>query len=120
MFGKKKNEVFDTANDLLVKRIANELAEAHGLINERVKIVMLRIGVIEFYPNGADKEKARMDAEKAKQSLLNAVAIYDDAACRYNQAIIKENRKTTLDYRSHSLTSHEVVEKAYEYLIRKR
>lgn len=120
MFGKKKNEVFDTANDLAVKRIANELAEAHGLINERVKTVMMRIGVIELYPNGADKEKAKADAEKAKQSLLNAVAIYDDAACRYNQAIVKENRKTTLDYRSHSLTSHEVVEKAYEYFSRKK
>ena len=120
MFGKKKNEVFDTANDLAVKRITSELAEAHGLINERVKTVMMRIGVIELYPNGADKEKAKADAEKAKQSLLNAVAIYDDAACRYNQAIIKENRKTTLDYRSHSLTSHEVVEKAYEYFSRKK
>ena len=120
MFGKKKNEVFDTANDLAVKRIANELAEAHGLINERVKTVMLRIGVIELYPEGADKEAAKRDAEKAKQSLLNAVAIYDDAACRYNQAIIKENRNTTLDYRSKSLTSHEVVEKAYEYFSRKK
>jgi hypothetical protein len=120
MFGKKKNEVFDTANDLAVKRITSELAEAHGLINERVKTVMMRIGAIELYPNGADKEKAKADAEKAKQSLLSAVAIYDDAACRYNQAIIKENRKTTLDYRSHSLTSHEVVEKAYEYFSRKK
>lgn len=120
MFGKKKNEVFDTVNDLVVKQIANELAEAHGLINERVKTVMLRIGVIELYPNGADKEKAKVDAEKAKQSLRNVVAVYDDAACRYNQAIIKENRKTTLDYRSHSLTSHEIVEKAYEYFNRKR
>jgi hypothetical protein len=120
MFGKKKNEVFDTANDLLVKRIANELAEAHCLINERVKIVIIRNEVIELYPNGADKEKAKADAEKAKQSLLSAIAVYDDAACRYNQAIIKDNRKTTLDYRNHSLTSHEVVEKAYEYLIRKR
>jgi hypothetical protein len=116
MFGKKKNEVFDTANDLLVKRIANELAEAHGLINERVEKVMIRIGVIELYPEGADKEKAKVDAEKAKQSLLNAVAVYDDAACRYNQAIIKDNRKTTLEYRSKSLTSHEIVEKAYAYI----
>ena len=106
MFGKKKTIIADTANDLVVKRITNELAEAHGLINERVKTVMLRIGVIELYPEGADKEKAKADAEKAQQSLLNAVAIYDDAACRYNQAIVKENRKTTHDNRSRSLTSH--------------
>lgn len=120
MFGKKKTIVADTANDLVVKQITNELAEAHGLINEKVKTVILRIGVIELYPEGADKEAAKRDAEKAKQSLLSAVAIYDEAACRYNQAIAKDNRKTTLDYRSKSLTSHEIIEKAYEYLSRKK
>lgn len=120
MFGKKKVEIRDTSADLLVKKIANELTEARCRISERVEKVICRNGVIELYPEGADKEKARVDAEIAKQSLLNAIAIYDDIANQYNNAIAKENRVTTVDYRTHTMTSHEIVEKDYEYYMKKR
>ena len=120
MFGKKKIEIRDTSADLLVKKIANELAEAHCRISERVEKVICRNGVIELYPEGADKEKAKRDAEKAKQSLLSAVAIYDDVANQYQKAITKENRVTTINYRNQIMTSHEIIERDYTYCLRKR
>ena len=120
MFGKKKVEIRDTSADLLVKKLANEITEASCRISERVAKVIFRNGVIELYPEGADKEKAKADAEKSKQSLLSAIAIYDDLANQYERAIAKEDRKTTIDYRSRLMTSHEIVEKDYEYYMKKR
>ena len=115
MFGKKKTIITDTANDLVVKRIANELAEASHRISERVEKVMIRLGVIELYPEGADKEKAKRDAETSRQSLLNAVAIYDDLANQYEKAITRNDRQTTLNYKTSLLTSHELIENAYKW-----
>lgn len=114
MFGKRKNEVFDTAYDLAVKRLADEVGEAAYRISERVEKVMVRLGVIELYPEGADKEKAKRDAETSRQSLLNAVAIYDDLANQYEKAIAQNDRQTTLDYKRKLLTSHELIEIAYK------
>lgn len=115
MFGKKKNEITDTAYDLLVKRLVRELDKAHSEINKRVEKVICRIGVIELYPEGADKEKAKVDAEKSRESLLSSIATYDDLARQYNEALNKTDRKTTLCY-GKVLTSHEIVEKAYKYI----
>ena len=121
MFGKKKIEkIYDTSADLLVKKLANEIAEARCRISERVTKVICRNGVIELYPEGADKEKARADAETAKQMLLNAIAIYDDLANQYEKAIANKDRRTTISYRSCLMTSHEIVEKDYEYYMKKR
>ena len=120
MFGKKKVEIRDTSADLLVKKITTELMEAHGRISERVEKVICRNGVIELYPEGADKEKAKADAEKSKQSLLSAIAIYDDLANQYEKAIAKENRVTTINYRSLTMTSHDIVERDYAYYFKKR
>ena len=114
MFGKRKDEVFDTVYDLAVKRLANEVSEAAYRISERVEKVIVRIGVIELYPEGADKERAKRDAETSRQSLINAVAIYDDLANQYEKAIAQNDRQTTLQYKRKLLTSHELIEKAYE------
>ena len=120
MFGKKKVEIRDTSADLLVKKLANEITAASCRISERVTKVICRNGVIELYPEGADKEKARADAETAKQMLLNAIAIYDDLTNQYEKAIANEDRRTTISYKSCLMTSHEIVEKDYKYYIKKR
>lgn len=120
MFGKKKVEIHDTSADLLVKKLSNEVIEASCRIGERVAKVIFRNGVIELYPEGADKKKAKADAETAKHLLLNAIAFYDDVANQYEKAIANENRKTTLNYRNCLMTSHEIVEKEYEYYMKKR
>lgn len=115
MFGKKKIEITDTAYDCLVKKLMRELTDARIEIEERVKKVICRIGVIELYPEGADKKRAQADAEKSKQTLLSAIGIYDDLARQYNEALNKTDRKTTLYY-GKVLTSHEIVEEAYRYI----
>ena len=114
MFKKEKEEIFDTAYDLIVKRLANEVTKAAHTIYEEVEKVIIRLGVIELYPEGADKETAKRDAEISKQSLLNAIAIYDDLANQYEKAIAQNDRQTTFDYKRKLSTSHELIEIAYK------
>ena len=65
MFGKKKkpfNPYEKRADDALY-----EVWEARDCLTAKAKQVITRLGVINLYPNGADREKAVSDAEEAKQ-----------------------------------------------------
>ena len=76
--------------------------------------------MIELYPEGADKEAAKRDAEASKQHLINVVAVYDDLVNQYEKAIAQSDRQTTLNYKRSLLTSHELIEIAYKQKIKTR
>ena len=116
LFNKPKRPINqDTALDKRIKEINNErLASAYS-IRERAKRVIICNGAIDLYPEGADKEKAKRDAEKAKEILLCAVGHYDDLLRQYKEAMSQEGERNTTAYWSkETKTSHEWIEMAYE------
>ena len=116
LFNKPKRPINkDTALDKKIKEINNKrLASAYS-IRERAKRVIICNGAIDLYPEGADKEKAKRDAEKAKEILLCAVGHYDDLLRQYKEAMSQEGeRNTTACWSKETKTSHEWIEMAYE------
>lgn len=114
MFGKKKEKKFNPyenrADELLY-----EVWEERDRVYEKTTQVITRLGVIDLYPEGADRKKAVSDAEKAKQSLLVAIGAYDTARMEYNDYIKKSVEKFDSPKKEWTTTSHEIVEWAYRY-----
>ncbi len=121
MFFKKKISTNqDTMLDKKIKELSNERVRAIGLIRERAKKVIICNGAIDLYPEGADKEKAKRDAEAARHSLLCAVGHFDDIVRQCREALDEEGeRNTTLGYRKDFTTSHQWIELAYEEFYKK-
>lgn len=113
MFSNKKNNQ-PTALDNRISAKHGELVEAKSrLMNAAVKVIIAN-GVIDLYPEGADKDHAIKDAEDRKYSLLCAIGAYDSLRRDYNELLKKmEERKTTLGYPTTYCSSHEVIEMAY-------
>lgn len=92
MFGKKKEKKFNPyenrADEMLYK-----VWEERDRLYEKTRQVITRVGVINLYPDGADRKKAVSDAEKAKQSLLVAIGAYDTARIEYNDYVEKKRGK---------------------------
>ena len=106
MFGKKKkpfNPYENRMDDLI-----HEVWEARDRLSAKAKQVITRLGVINLYPDGADREKAVSDAEKAKQSLLVAIGAYDTARMKYNDYIKKYAEKFDNPKKEWTTTSHEM------------
>lgn len=77
MFGKKKkpfNPYEKRADDALY-----EVWETRDRLYEKTRQAITRVGVINLYPDGADRKKAVSDAEEAKHALLVAIGAYDTA-----------------------------------------
>ena len=113
MFGKKKkpfNSYENRVDDLI-----HEVGETRDRLTAKAKQVITRLGVINLYPDGADRKKAVSDAEKAKQSLLVAIGAYDTARMEYNNYIKKYAEMFDSPKREWTTTSHEIIEWAYQY-----
>lgn len=113
MFGKKRqpfNPYEDRADELLYK-----VWEERDRVYEKTTKVITRLGVIDLYPEGADRKKAVSDAEKAKQSLLVAIRAYDTVRVEYNDYVKKNTEKFNSPKQEWTTTSHEIVEWAYRY-----
>lgn len=121
LFSKKKNLAnVDTALDKRIKEIESDRARTSFSILERAKRVIICNGAIDLYPEGADKEAAKKEAESAKEFLLCAIGHYDDLRRQYLEAIKdKGERRTTVHYSCTPPKSHFWVEKAYEEFYKK-
>lgn len=120
MFVRKKNIVNDTMLDKKIKNLHSDRHDAWCRIKEAVELVIVRNGVIELYPEGVDKEKAKKDAESAKQHLISAVAVYDDLCNQYKQAFEElYERVTTKDWNLIIKPSHEIIEEIYKNSLKK-
>ena len=116
LFGKKKSNLnTDTALDKKIKELDNERLETAFAIRERAKKVIVCNGAIDLYPEGADKEAAKREAERAKNLLLCSIGHYDDLRRQYLEAFAENGeRNTTVYWTRECKTSHEWVEMAYE------
>lgn len=113
MFGKKEkpfNPYENRVDDLIYV-----VWEARDCLTAKAKQVITRLGVINLYPDGADRKKAVSDAEEAKQVLLVAIGAYDTARMEYNNYIKKYAEKFDSPKREWTPTSHEIIECAYKY-----
>lgn len=113
MFGKKKKPVNiyeDRADEMLYK-----VWKERDRLYEKTRQVITRVGVINLYPEGADRKKAVSDAEKVKQSLLVAIGAYDTARMEYNDYVKKNTEKFNSPKQEWTTTSHEIVEWVYRY-----
>lgn len=119
LFKKKTPITHDTPDDIRLKDIENERCEAFVTLRERAEKVIICNGVIDIYPEGADKEKAKADAEKAKYSLLCAIGHYDDLVRQYKEVFLSPNRNTTSYYGRALISSHEVIECVYRDFYKK-
>lgn len=113
MFGKKKKPFNPYENR--VDELLYEVWEERDRVCEKTTQVITRLGVIDLYPEGADRKKAVSDAEKAKQSLLVAIGAYDTARMEYNDYVEKNAEKFDNPKKKWTTTSHEIVEWAYRY-----
>ena len=113
MIGKKKkpfNSYENRVDDLI-----HEVWEARDRLTANAKQVITRLGVINLYPDGADRKKAVSDAEEAKHALLVAIGAYDTACMEYNNYIKKYAEMFDSPKREWATTSHEIIEWAYLY-----
>ena len=113
MFGKKKkpfNPYENRVDDLI-----HEVWEARDRLSANAKQVITRLGVIDLYLDGADREKAVSDAEEAKRTLIVAIGEYDTARREYNNYIKKYAEMFDNPKREWATTSHEIIEWAYQY-----
>ena len=114
MFWNKREETKSTSQDYIVKGHLAHLEDAMQDLAERVEKVIICNGVIDLYPEGADKEAAKRDAEKAQRLLLCAIGRYDDIVNQYNDALTYTCRNTTLDYMPIYSNSHALIENYYK------
>lgn len=113
MLGKKKkpfNSYENRVDDLI-----HEVWKARDCLSAKAKQVITRLGVINLYPDGADRKKAVSDAEEAKRILIAAIGEYDTARMEYNNYIKKYAEMFDSPKREWTTTSHEIIEWAYQY-----
>lgn len=113
MFGKKKKPF--NAYENRVDDLIHVVWEARDRLYEKTRQVITRVGVINLYPDGADRKKAVSDAEEAKHALLVAIGAYDTARMEYNDYVEKNAEKFDSPKREWTTTSHEIIEWAYKY-----
>ena len=75
--------------------------------------VITRKSVIDLYPDGADRNAAIKECEKAKRSLLCAISAYDTSRIEYNDYITKNAERFNNPRRPWTVTSHDFIALAY-------
>ena len=114
MFGRKKEVTQTTALDRKVMEAFKVIHESRDALENKVLDVILKNCVVALYPEGADKAKAIVDTEQAKQYMVNAIAQYDEAMRELNHVLALEGeRKTTAEWGNHFCDSHKIIENVY-------
>lgn len=114
MFGKKKDKPFNPYENH-IDELIYKVWEERDRVKAKATQVITCVGVINLYPDGADRKKAVSDAEEAKHALLVAIEAYDTARMEYNNYIKKYAEKFDSPKKEWTTTSHEIIEWAYKY-----
>jgi hypothetical protein len=105
------------ADNILLQHQPTIRAARANLESAAIKVITT-IGCINIYPDGADKDKAIKDAEKAKKSLLCAIGSHDGEIQSYRDALkvySDEERIITKCWdEDFFANSHEVIEMTYK------
>lgn len=122
MFGKKNKANEDTFLDKEIRTCVVNLLEFNQILTAKVEKVIIANGVINLYPEGsADRQKAVADAAKAKSSMMNTLANYDNLHATLRRLLATDGERNTTIYWTINrwCESHEIVENAYRNFFRK-
>lgn len=123
MFGfKKKQETLVTAYDTIYLDKWWAMQDAFNDLQESVEEVIVTTGIISLYPEGAEKEKTKKNADFEKSVLLCTIAkydrLYDELVNYYLEN--KENLCKTTDFKPCQWeTSYKCIEKVYRNFFKK-
>ena len=92
--------------------------EAKNNLIAKTEAVIRKKGVIDLYPEGADKNIAIKDCETAQYNLICAIGHYD-ARVQELQEYYSKNSEYLSNYSSKSCTSHEIIEIVYANFFKK-
>lgn len=118
MFLKKRAQPEWTPADQERERLTCQCMDAESDLENRVKQVIVRKGVIDLYPDGPDKDRAIKDFEAAQYSMLCAIGTMD--GLRNDLRSYIETHKDSFDVTASwptptkLHTSHHVIERTYE------
>lgn len=117
MFKRKLPQEIETVEDRTRIRLHKEVSDLSIRIREEVRRVVVKEGAANLYPEGADKDAAKKEAERAKYSLICAVGAFDVAIAEYRKFCQDNLEKfiTTSNYSSLvNWNSHQIIESEYE------
>lgn len=121
MFKKKieeRNEYDSIMTDYLIKE-----GKSSRALDAAVQDVIIKNGVIDLYPSGADKEKAKVDLQTAKNRLLCAIGKHDSILSEIERYYVV-NKYNFVEYSKWYpgllADSHKMVEIFYRNFIRNR
>lgn len=112
MFFKKKDShinIYEAHADELLY----DLWAKRDKLTTQTREVITRKSVIDLYPDGADRNAAIKECEKAKRSLLCAIGAYDTSRIEYNDYITKNAERFNNPRRPWTVTSHDFIALAY-------
>lgn len=112
MFFKKKDShinIYEAHADELLY----DLWVKRDKLTTQTREVITRKSVIDLYPDGADRNAAIKECEKAKRSLLCAISAYDTSRIEYNDYITKNAERFNNPRRPWTVTSHDFIALAY-------
>ena len=112
---KKKTEINLFDEEMNNKKEA--VFSAKESIRNKVYDIIAKKGVIDLYPEGADKEKAIQDLEQAKKSLICSIGAYDSALAEYKRYYTNNFEKISDRWTAPGDfgTSHYLVEMFYKH-----
>lgn len=92
-----------------------DLFAAYTSLQEAVRCVIIRKGVIDLYLDGQHKSTAVASAEAAQENLSRKLTEYSNARILYNKYLTDHKRAliTTRHFREYNTTCFEVVEQMY-------
>lgn len=91
------------------------IKQAFDNLVEDVQFVYTRLNVVNLYPDGADKQRAIRDLEKAKSKLLVDIGIYDTLRAE-SLNMLNEKGEDTYSFEITHPKSHDVIEQTYAYI----
>lgn len=107
---KKDNKVY--YDSILDKKI-DAIIQVTNYMSDIVKDIIIKKGVIDLYPDGADKDKAIKNLELAKRHLLCLIGEYDDLRNQISNDIEKYAGRLKNKYKV-PCESHEKIERIYK------
>lgn len=117
MLKKNVKKVNQTGMDITYQDLLDVLNGHKASLLSRASDVIIKSGVVNIYPDGPDKERAKEEAETAKFALLCSVAAYDSALAEIRGFYTRNADKLSQTkgiYPNNLLTSHAVIELAYK------
>ena len=100
------------------KELLNALQDAKETLMTKTEKVICKKGVIDLYPEGADKAFAQTECENAQRELICAIGHYDGRQQEVED-FYKKHPEELYGYTNKFATSHFIVEFVYKHFFKK-